>query len=122
MKAVLADGCVLYLGNDEATVNFLMGGAKNDSSDVEVREVYTLEDLASYFEEEEEDPVADSLDRLLQRLEELDVDEIADRLIEKGEKAVAEVRSLGVRGMEAVGRGFVALGELLNKAAEEEDD
>ena len=67
------------------------------------------------------------MDELLRKLEALGItaenaDKLTKQVREHSDKAIAEVRSLGIRGMKAVGDGFIAFGDLLRKAAKDDDD
>jgi hypothetical protein len=47
--------------------------------------------------------------------------DLAEKVYQNSEKVIAEVRYIGVRGMKAVGEGFIALGDLLKKAGDEQE-
>lgn len=143
MYAVFAGGCIVYLGDCE----FEAKVAFDESVSPTMTTVRDLEDLDAQFadhvrreedmrasEEEleaqeveagdEPDPLSTAVETVLSKLDGLglsreNADELARTLKEGGGKAAAQVRSLGVKGMRAVGEGFVALGELLRKAEPE---
>jgi hypothetical protein len=58
----------------------------------------------------------------IQNLDELGINQdLAEKVYQNSEKVIAEVRYIGVRGMKAVGEGFIALGDLLKKAGDEQE-
>lgn len=127
MYAVITDNTVLYLGEcRDKAVEVL-----DQNPTASIRTVNSLEDLAGEIDpfrgEEDVDVLSEAIVGLFEKLDELGfTPENAETLVEKvqqhSEKAVAEVRSLGIRGMKAVGDGFVALGDLLRKAGVPEAD
>jgi len=88
--------------------------------------VSTLDELAKYIMPQISAPPEDVLANVLNKLSGLGlnaetVERFTQQAQEQGEKAVAEVRSLGIRGMQVVGDGFIVLGDLLRKAADKEE-
>ena len=65
--------------------------------------------------------LSDAAQKVLDKLNVEDAEELGKKLREQGDKAVAEVRSLGIKGMRVVGDGFINLGELLKKADKPDD-
>jgi hypothetical protein len=126
MYAVVTEGAVVYLGPCPG----LAKQVAEDYSDellgevATVVEVVNLDELAAAMNPPETDKVADLvekgvvlLDSLVEKLDKLGVNkDLADKVRTNSEKVVAEVKTLGVNGMKAVGEGFVALGDLLRKA------
>jgi hypothetical protein len=75
-----------------------------------------------YREAVEEDTMSDAAAKLFTKLDELglspeNVDNWSQSLKKNGDKVVAEVKSLGIKGMKAVGDSFQALGDLLKQEA-----
>ena len=70
---------------------------------------------------------SDALDSVLETLEGLglnaqdNAEKFVEQIQQQSERAVAEVRSLGIKGMKALGDSFVALGDLLKKAVAEDE-
>jgi len=128
MYAVIANKAIHYLGNDrEQAVQVL--GSKTGASMVNVS---TLTELASLFSAHsvnvtpEPNHFSKAAERVLEILDEVGVDErsveeVVQTLRERGQAAATEVRHLGIQGMKTVGEGFVALGDLLKKQAEESE-
>jgi len=131
MYAVLAEGSIHFLGADrEAALNVL-----DSKSGATMSTVTTLAELSAALTShqnntqpkscvEEEGP--SRLDEVLKRLEEIDLagnaDEVLKMARENGEKAIGQVRSLGLRGLKGLGEGFTALGDLLQQAGAEEEE
>ena len=137
MYAVIANKAIHYLGTDkEEAVQVL--GSKLGASMVNVS---TLTELASLFsahvvnecsQPSQTNPFgkpnhfSKAAERVLEILDEVGVDErsveeVVQTLRERGQAAATEVRHVGIKGMRTVGEGFVALGDLLKKQAEESE-
>lgn len=85
----------------------------NDLQDLESK-------LSKIWDKKTKPTVSNSFSDLTNKLDELGLNqELADKIRSNGEKLIGDVKSLGVKGMKTVGEGFVALGELLRKAADE---
>lgn len=139
MYAVFAHQSLVYLGTCRDEALSFVDGVEAAS----LHSVTDLDELADLFEDlvledefEDEDDlllgaqaavqsVGDQLSNaahvVVQKLDDLGINAengevLAKKLKEGGEKTLVEVRSLGIKGMKAVGEGFVALGELLRKA------
>lgn len=129
MYAVIDNGRVIFLGGckskaieaiDSASGSFLIN-------------VSTLEELQSAMNsqvdetvEDEVDPLSEAAERLIGILENWDVDneDFVKSIEENSSKLISEVKHLGTRGMETVGKGFINLGELLAKhsSSDKEND
>ncbi len=126
MYAVIAESTLIYLGEDRIKAT----EALDDAPDSALISVSNLDELADYLNEDNEEGaeiLSDAAVRIFEKLEELgftaeNAEELAQKVRTNGEKAVAEVRSLGIRGMKAVGEGFIALGDLLRKAGDQQDE
>lgn len=133
MYAVFAHQSLVYLGNcrDEALlfVDSNAGASLHSVSDlVDLSNLfdeqvlgYELEDEVEFTAQTVGDQLSDAAHVVVQKLDSLGInaenaEDLAKKLKDGGEKTLAEVRSLGIKGMKAVGEGFVALGELLRKA------
>jgi hypothetical protein len=90
--------------------------------------VWEFEDIKDLVElvmpQPEPSEEVDVLNDVLKKLEELvdpaNAEKFAAQIQEQTGKVVAEVKSMGIAGMKAVGDGFVALGDLLRNSANEE--
>ncbi len=129
MYAVFAEGRLAYLGNcqDEALKVFNAKPNANLHTVQNMAEVdYLLHDYQAGLEDDTtnptmEDDLSDAFQTVIDKLDEWGINKnMADKVREGGEKLVGEARSLGVRGMRTVGDGFIALGELLRRASEDE--
>lgn len=129
MYAVLANKTIHYVGTDKDLAKEIFE-SKIGASLVNVN---TLSELASFYdsstkaEETPFDGLSEAAERVLDMLDDLgvnerSVEEVVETLKDKGQSAVAEVRHLGIKGMQTVGESFVALGDLLKKASEETDE
>lgn len=87
-------------------------------------EVSSLDDLAKLVmpETEEVDVLADVLKKLEELVDPANAEKFAAQIQEQTGKVVAEVKSMGIAGMKAVGDGFVALGDLIRKAGETKEE
>lgn len=118
MYAVITGGRLSYLGEcqDEALDTF---NSKPNSS---LHLVESQEELDELLDTEVDVAaiVSDSFTSLVGKLSELGVNQdLPSKLRDNSVKLMGEAKSLGVKGMKAVGEGFVALGELLRKASAE---
>jgi hypothetical protein len=117
-----------HLSEDVESANrFVDERAKLSSQGVYTMvQVDSIEELmAKMMPESEQDEQDDLVAELLQKLDDLgltpeNAEKFTKQVQEQSEKAIAEVRSLGIRGMKAVGDGFIAFGDLLRKAAKED--
>jgi hypothetical protein len=80
-----------------------------------------------YRERVEEPVLSEAAARLFDKLDELglsaeNTDNWAREFKKNGDKVVAEVKSLGIKSMKAVGEGFKALGDLLRNEAEGQEE
>lgn len=66
----------------------------------------------------EEDVLAEVLKKLEELVSPETAEKFAAQIQEQTGKVVAEVKSMGITGMKAVGDGFIALGDLIRKAGE----
>jgi len=119
-----------HLSDERKPADDFVSDRKNLSSNgvYKVVEISNLNDLAKHIMPQSSAPKSEPEDVLADVLNKLDglglnaenVERFTQQVQEQGEKAVAEVRSLGIRGMQVVGDGFVALGDLLKKAADKD--
>ena len=130
MYAVISEGMVVYLGNDSLKAARVLGEFGDETRMVVVE---TLEGLVQSLEsgveklkrddvEEMSDELSDAAQRLFEMLDKADVTvgKIADGLGEQSDKLVAQVQTLGIKSMKVVGDRFIALGDLLRKAAKDD--
>jgi len=90
-------------------------------------EVSSLDDLAEHVMPyptgpEEVDVLADVLKKLEGLVDPANAEKFATQIQEQTGKVVAEVKSMGIAGMKAVGDGFIALGDLIRKAGETKEE
>jgi hypothetical protein len=122
MYAVFQDGVVFYVGSDAVVAAQILQSQGSAASMVTVDSLEELADLTS-TKDNPFDGLSQAAARLLQILDDSGLnaetmEKTTEKLRSQGEKAVAQVRSLGIQGMKTVGDGFVALGDLLRKASE----
>ena len=131
MFAVFSNKSIVYLGDDRDAAMAALE-SKDGST---LKTVSTLTNLVTSFsfylnsstapddplEPPLDDELSDAVNTVLDKLDEAGITaaNAAERLKDDSKRAMAEVRSLGIKGMNAVGEGFMALGELLQKAQEE---
>lgn len=91
-----------------------------------IAEVSSLDDLIEHMMPHPTGKEEDVLAEVLKKLEELVSPETAEKFAaqiqEQTGKVVAEVKSMGITGMKAVGDGFIALGDLIRKAGETKEE
>lgn len=91
-----------------------------------IAEVSSLDDLIEHMMPYPTGKEEDVLAEVLKKLEELVSPETAEKFAaqiqEQTGKVVAEVKSMGITGMKAVGDGFIALGDLIRKAGETKEE
>lgn len=132
MSVAVIEGAQLhYLGEDkqEALAVF---ESKPGSKMVNVA---TLVELQSHMqgesvkacatEEDVEKTISEAFRRVLDKLDENGInaenaDELRKKLQAGGERLVADVRSLGLRGLRIVGDGLTTLGDFVRKAGDDE--
>ena len=126
MYAILADGGVQYLGGDRDRATEILDEKDNGKQVV----VASLDELATALRHHRgEDPptftesLSDAFTEVVTKLDELGInkgaaEEFGQRVNDNANEIVAEVRALGIKGMEVAGKNFVALGDLLKKASE----
>jgi hypothetical protein len=135
MFAVIVDGVLLYAGTSQAKALEIFHSSVNPNtaffkveSAAEIAALLktnkdtviedTLEELNSSIEAVA-DGASKAFQNILNKLDELGVNEnLAENVVATGEKLVVETRNLGVRGMQVVGEGFIALGDLLRSTKE----
>lgn len=131
MYSVFADGAMHYLGANKESAMAVLDSSKvlHSKTGGTLVGITTLSDLQIAFEKhidalDQMPPKTSPLDDLLKRLEEMEIDpeEIMKVAQENGEKAIGQVRSMGLRGLKGLGEGFTALGDLLQKAGEEDEE
>jgi hypothetical protein len=114
---------IAYLGTDERAAH-----SCSEQLDGTVVSVLNVTDLASALADKQierkvtafAEGLSEAAQKVLDKLKVEDAEELGQKLREQGEKAAAEVRSLGIKSMKVVGDGFINLGELLKKA--DQDD
>ena len=146
MYVVIKDGAVFYAGSDavvaaEIFLQFnskvstakmitisslkeldgLLANTPEDSRPEDSKTWFYDIDATKHFIEDSKDQLSRAASRIFKILDESGTNDetvITEKLKSRGEKAIAQVRSLGVQGMKTVGEGFVALGDLLRKTGE----
>lgn len=118
MYAVLNDEGLVFLGDCREEAHLVLESCPTHTLHV----VQTLEDLRDVLTTNNAKALfTDAFETLTDRLDELGLNqEFVERVKENGAKLVGEAKSLGVRGLKAVGEGFVSLGELLRNTGVEE--
>lgn len=123
MYAVIVETIVSYLGDSESQAL----NALKRSPNACMIHVEDLEDLKRHIEvePEEDEDLAEAATRIFDRLDDLgfnleNVEDFGDNLRAQSQQAITELRGLGIKGMKALGEGFVALGDLLRQAVDEE--
>lgn len=125
MYAVIVNKNIVYLGSDkQRALGFYTEAAAIEKCFAEVNSLEELEVMLQPMVQAES--LSEAASRVLDALHDAgfnkeDLRDMTRRIKANGEKAVAEVRSLGIKGMKAVGEGFIALGDLLRKAGEDEE-
>jgi hypothetical protein len=122
MYAVIVDQAIYYIGENRDAAMKVLDSKKGGGT---ITSVYSLSDLKGAFDFHLADTEHSSrLDEVLKRLDEINLageaEEVAKTVRENSEKAIGQVRSLGLRGIKGLGEGFTALGDLLQKAGEED--
>ena len=123
MYAVIFERKPIYLGTEPGKAIDVF----NSKAGSELHKIESLEQLSGLVEEnpknfQVQDQLSEAAQRLVQKLDELGINQdLAEKVYQNSEKVIAEVRYIGVRGMKAVGEGFIALGDLLKKAGEEQE-
>lgn len=123
-KVVFLKGRIIYIG--EGNAEFVFQNTPGST----LCQVNDLKELAQLFEShvtlnaKSASPDPNPLDELLKRLDEMKVGEtletVGKKLMQDTDTAMSEIRSLGIKGMKAVGEGFIALGDLVKKVSEDE--
>jgi hypothetical protein len=128
MYAVFAKKTVCFLGPDrDEAIDVLESKAGSSMTNVD-----TLDELKTFLDshvagvDEGTEGFSQAAERVFQMLDDAGinqskVEDVVAALKARGDKAVAEVRSLGIRGMTATGEKLALFGELLKKAGENED-
>lgn len=118
-----------HLSNDrESAEGFLAERLSLSSNGLyRIVEVLSLDDLIEHImppktKSKEEDVLAEVLKKLEELVSPETAEKFAVQIQEKTGKVVAEVRSMGINGMKAVGDGFIALGDLIRKAGETKEE
>ena len=143
MYAVITDGAIHYLGNDVIVAGEVLEQVEGKSRRTLVS-VSTLEELASIYSNAQADlkgdpkipdidediaditeGLSEAAQRVIDYLNEAglnaeNAERISESVVMNSKATIAEVRSLGIKGMKTVGDRFLALGELIRKAAEDE--
>lgn len=129
MYAVFSEGSLSFLGDSQTEALQVF----NDNPGSSLHTVNTVEEVKDLLDSQRTSEVAtfakqvkedasDAMRQLMEKLREVGVnEELATKIKTGGEKLFGEARSLGVRGLKAVGDGFVNLGELLRKASENDE-
>jgi hypothetical protein len=123
MYAVIFERKPIYLGTEPGKAIDVF----NSTAGSELHKIESLEQLSGLVEEnpknfQVQDQLSEAAQRLVQKLDELGINQdLAEKVYQNSEKVIAEVRYIGVRGMKAVGEGFIALGDLLKKAGDEQE-
>lgn len=121
MFATIINGVVVYLGNCREK-------AVSVGNDLAVKEVNSLEELSLMMNPKSTTKSADQeLSDILTKLSQNLYDNVAnkdflDQLKSDSKNVVVEAKNLGARGIKTVGAGFIAIGDLLNKIEETENN
>lgn len=121
MFATIINGVVVYLGNCREK-------AVSVGNDLAVKEVSSLEELSSMMNPKSTTKSADQeLGDILTKLSQSLCGNAAnkdflDQLKSDSKNVVVEAKNLGARGIKTVGAGFIAIGDLLNKIEETENN
>ena len=127
MYAILADGGVQYLGGDRNRATEILD-SKDGGKQIVVASLDELADALRHHRGEDppnfSESLSDAFSEVMAKLDDLGInkgaaEEFGQRVQDNTAQITDEVRSLGIKGMKAVGANFVALGDLLKKAAEE---
>ena len=144
MYAVIKDGAIIHVGLDVMiAAKILQSSPWSKDSITTMVKISSLEELGGliantptpedkgtwfcdidatkHFIEDSQDQLSRAASRIFKILDESGTNAetvITEKLKSRGERAIAQVRSLGVQGMKTVGEGFVALGDLLRKTGE----
>lgn len=133
MYTVFSGGTIAYLGDnrtdaleildskEEATLNQVSTLAILSGAFATYRETFATDEDDPQPEFETDDPLdvaSDAMEQILQKLDDAgfnagNIEEIYGQLGEKAVNAVAEVKSVGIKSMAVVGKGFIALGDLM---------
>ena len=139
MYAVLKSSEVLYLGDDSKIAVEKFQAHLSDTPApqlVQVKDMQEMADLVSRAAKApdattkpeaavpQDDMFSDAAKALLDTLDDLGLNsenagQFVNDIKTNSEKAIAEVRSLGIEAMKAVGDGFIEFGNLINKTSEE---
>lgn len=131
MSVAVIEGAQLYYLGEDTQEALTIFGSKPGSKMVNVA---TLAELQTHMQGEgvkacatEEDTISEAFRRVLDKLDENGInaenaDELRKKLQAGGEKLVADVRSLGLRGLRIVGDGLTTLGDFVRKAGDEEEE
>ena len=129
MYAILADGGVQYLGGDRDKATEVLD-SKDGGKQIVVASLDELADALRHHRGEDppnfSETLSDAFSEVLGKLDELGInkgaaEEFSQRVQENTAQITDDVRALGIKGMAVVGKNFVALGDLLKKAAEGKD-
>jgi len=129
MYAVIADKAIHYLGSNSDRASLEAAALEG-----KVVQVDSIEDLAQQLLTSQ---IADNIEsfveglsaaaqKVLERLDKSglnaqNAEQLGATVRDKADRAVAEVRSLGLKSMKTVGDSFVAIGDLLHKASQSDD-
>jgi hypothetical protein len=125
MYATIVSGHVVYLGDCR-----LQAEKITDSNSLpQVFEVHSLEDLQRVmqpeisFKEKARQHFNQAFQDVVENFDKIGVNkEFFDNIQSKSVTLIEEAKSLSVRGMKAVGEGFIALGKLMHQEGEKEDE
>jgi hypothetical protein len=128
MFAVFTEEAIVYVGDEVAEAS----DAMNERGGKKIVSVSSLEDLRDKFcafldslNAECCDEGSESLNALLDRLADMDLaenaEEFAETVANAGSQAVGAVRSMGCKAAQTVGKGFIALGDLIREHADGEE-
>ena len=133
MYAVLKGKEIVYMGDDSTIAVSKFQLHEKDAIPAQLVQVKDLQELlvilspkaempAGPAPKQEDDVFSEAAKALFETLDELGLNsDTTDRVVSDIKKNIAEVRSLGIDAMKAVGDGFVAFGDLLRKTGEEID-
>jgi hypothetical protein len=108
LYAVFFDAKILYFGPNQQEAFEVFQNNKGST----LKQVDSIDEI----KELKCDNLSKNLDEILEKLKKINFENSTIDEIINSEK-IAEVKYLGIKSMKTVGEGFVALGDLINKAS-----
>ena len=128
MFAVFTEEAIIYVGDEVSEASDAMK-ERDGKKIVSVSSLQDLQDKFCAFLDSRNaeccDEGSESLNALLDRLADMDLaenaEEFAETVANAGSQAVGAVRSMGCKAAHTVGKGFIALGDLIREHANSEE-